>query len=618
MAVLWIANGRAGDPELAFRSVGYDDSGSSEWFGTGVTGGDFDGDGYGDVVITEPDETVFQWYPGGPSGPAKAPRITWRDTPAHDIDGDGGVWLGALVKAGDFNADGYADLVATETDPSNASVTQYLGGPGGPVESSARLFYQPPGIFGPFFGGALAGGGDVDGDGYDDLFAGDWYFQLDDSWDEANYYGAIFWYSGSDAGLDGCPEMLTYPDPAHTALTSFGMWIDAGKDLNGDGYDDLAALCQGCGETGVDGLTWFGGGAAGPTLAQGEGEVTLLADAAGNVALVQDMDGDGYDELASVAAGETQLWYGSAQGPGHGEPVVFPWARTAADGAGDLDGDGLGDLILGDYWSETVGVVFGDAARPANPEVLVLPKPEGPGSWAWWGWHVYGVGDLNADGHDDVVVPALMKDFFESSVHVYLPVCTWYADADGDGAGDPEVSQSTCHDPGAGWASAPDDCDDGDATAQGSEWYIDGDGDGYGPIGPATFGCEAPVGGGAVTVSGDCDDTDPAVHPDAEDVSGDGLDPDCDGHDGAWVFDTGDCPDTGDSGETGDTADDIDTADTAGTARADTGDAAGHDSGKEVGGDCGCAAGGAPAVWGGAAFAGVAALRRLRGRRRAG
>ena len=165
MAVLWIANGRAGDPELAFRSVGYDDSGSSEWFGTGVTGGDFDGDGYGDVVITEPDETVFQWYPGGPSGPAKAPRITWRDTPAHDIDGDGGVWLGALVKAGDFNADGYADLVATETDPSNASVTQYLGGPGGPVESSARLFYQPPGIFGPFFGGALAGGGDVDGDG---------------------------------------------------------------------------------------------------------------------------------------------------------------------------------------------------------------------------------------------------------------------------------------------------------------------------------------------------------------------------------------------------------------------------------------------------------------------
>ena len=72
-----------------------------------------------------------------------------------------------------------------------------------------------------------------------------------------------------------------------------------------------------------------------------------------------------------------------------------------------------------------------------------------------------------------------------------------------------------------------DDCDgtvDVDAEDAGS-WFLDGDGDGFG-AGEAVTACDQPAQG--VTVSGDCDDEDIQVHPDATEVC-DGVDNDCDG-----------------------------------------------------------------------------------------
>jgi hypothetical protein len=121
----------------------------------------------------------------------------------------------------------------------------------------------------------------------------------------------------------------------------------------------------------------------------------------------------------------------------------------------------------------------------------------------------------------------------------------WYADGDGDGFGDPSISELGCE-PGVGFVATGDDCDDADpAVFPGAEevcngiddncdgeidppdqpWYADADGDGFGDAAVSVDACEAPE--GHVGDDTDCDDADADVHPDADEVCN-GVDDDCD------------------------------------------------------------------------------------------
>jgi len=128
---------------------------------------------------------------------------------------------------------------------------------------------------------------------------------------------------------------------------------------------------------------------------------------------------------------------------------------------------------------------------------------------------------------------------------------SWYRDADGDGAGTPDAILRACAPP-PGYVDNRDDCDDSDRTvgpgqpeacdgvdndcdgaidagaADAVEWFVDRDGDGFGDDASAASDCPDQVPTGAVTVGGDCDDTDPAVAPGAAERC-DGRDEDCDG-----------------------------------------------------------------------------------------
>ena len=103
---------------------------------------------------------------------------------------------------------------------------------------------------------------------------------------------------------------------------------------------------------------------------------------------------------------------------------------------------------------------------------------------------------------------------------------TWYADVDGDGYGDPDVSTSSCE--GAtGYVDDATDCDDTDADVYpGLTWYADADGDGFGDPDEASEACEAPS--GTVADDTDCDDGDASVSPDGSETCND-VDDDCDG-----------------------------------------------------------------------------------------
>ena len=125
---------------------------------------------------------------------------------------------------------------------------------------------------------------------------------------------------------------------------------------------------------------------------------------------------------------------------------------------------------------------------------------------------------------------------------------TIYQDADGDGYGDVNYAMGGCGDE-PGWATNGDDCDDSDLTirpgapescnevdddcdgvvddnpADGMTSYADADGDGYGDPYVSTSGCAIPS--GYTGDRQDCDDTDSAVYPGAEEICDDGRKNNC-------------------------------------------------------------------------------------------
>jgi hypothetical protein len=131
------------------------------------------------------------------------------------------------------------------------------------------------------------------------------------------------------------------------------------------------------------------------------------------------------------------------------------------------------------------------------------------------------------------------------------PECTavFYADADGDGHGDPSAFVTDCEAP-AGYTEAPDDCDDTSAAVHpgadeicnevdddcdgtidvdaldAQTWYVDHDEDGFGDDLATAVRCDTPV--GHVDVGGDCDDSDATVAPSGTEICN-AIDDDCDG-----------------------------------------------------------------------------------------
>ena len=159
------------------------------------------------------------------------------------------------------------------------------------------------------------------------------------------------------------------------------------------------------------------------------------------------------------------------------------------------------------------------------------------------------VGDLDGDGYQAAFLGGRDCDDDDASIHPGADeLCddvdndcdddvdenpteggaTFYADADGDGFGDPDTTATRCE-ADEDWVEDATDCDDSDptSTAEGT-FYADADDDGYGDPDSATTACSAPS--GHVEDRTDCDDGDPDIHPGATEVcDGEGADEDCNG-----------------------------------------------------------------------------------------
>ncbi|HEV8320446.1 MAG TPA: VCBS repeat-containing protein [Myxococcota bacterium] len=329
----------------------------------------------------------------------------------------------------DFNGDGYADLVVgAYTASGTGRAYVYFGGPGGLFDPT------PDGTLagetaGDYFGYAVAPAGDVNGDGYDDIVVGAG--SNDTGGTDA---GRAYVYLGGPGGtFDPAPDGAL---SGETAGDQFGLSVASAGDVNGDGYDDLVVGARFNDAGGTDaGRAYVYLGGPGGTF-EPSADSTLTGEAAGDafgssVAPAGDVNGDGYDDLAVGAylndvaaadAGRAYVYLGNASATFGPVPSGTLTGEVAGDRfgfsvapAGDVNGDGYDDLVVGAYFNDAGGTSAGRAyVYFGGPAATFDSVPDGTltgqAPTDQLGISVAPAGDVNRDGYDDVVVGAYLND----------------------------------------------------------------------------------------------------------------------------------------------------------------------------------------------------------------
>lgn len=392
--------------------------GEDFWIGESVSDvGDINNDGMVDIVVSgrqrgRPDDTVLYVVFGGGDHPSGVLEVTSLDgirgAVVTLVGSRGNRVLAPVGAAGDINADGIDDFLVGGSQPAGSLVIfgQEGFGAGGTLSAAVlngangyAVDLMPPSSH---FSFSMKGAGDVNADGIDDFVVGGADDLIAGQLNQG--YGYVI-FGGQGTGASGSLDLATLDGKNGFVVKSsndtfrLGRSVDAAGDLNGDGIGDIIL------------------GAPGDA-----GETFVLYGAAG-------IGSNGLIDVDSIDGHNGFRVKGTFEGENSGITV---------SGAGDVNGDGLDDVIIGTYGTErsvlpwepsfprdpnrpflysfSSYVVFG-SDEPVQGGVIELEELDGSqgfrlesqtqitGSTIFRGGQtVEGVGDINADGIDDILI----------------------------------------------------------------------------------------------------------------------------------------------------------------------------------------------------------------------
>jgi hypothetical protein len=364
--------------------------------------GDVDQDGYDDIVIGAP----FNDENGAASG--KVYVLSGRTGALlFDVLGTPGSRHGwSVAGAGDVNLDGHADVIvgAPFHNSKRGRAYVYSGADG------QELFRKLGSGNGDQLGYAVAGGVDFDDDGHDDVIVG---APLNDK--SAKNAGQVQIYSGVSGSRIGIRLGQRKND-------RFGTAVAALTNVDGDGFGDFVVGAPMNDDSGKN---------AGKVYVYSGTDLSLLYTRRGmqageqfgrSVAAAGLVDANERDDFVVGApyfdktgasnagrvfmySGHTgdQLWAKNGQ-------VADDRSGWSVAGAGDVNGDGADDVLVGASLHDAAGVDAGRAYIRSGLNGAALDVLDGASADDRFGLSVAGIGDVNGDGFDDVLVASPKND----------------------------------------------------------------------------------------------------------------------------------------------------------------------------------------------------------------
>jgi hypothetical protein len=367
--------------------------------------GDVNGDGFDDVVVGA--------FGAGSGGIHQGQAYIYYGGSNMDNNPDviltgeaDGDQFGLLISGGgDVNGDGYDDVIVSAITHNNGGGKSgraylYYGGPN--MDNGADVIFSGE-ISGDQFGWQVSCDGDYNGDGYDDVVVGDRLSQGGHTGRITIYYGAQHMDNVADVVLNGG----AYSENANA---------NAG-DVDNDGYDDLIVgqphsnyACIYFGSNYMDNIT----------------DVNLSINYSScsfgwGVSGAGDVNIDGFDDVlvscydvSAIYTGPTFLFYGGSNMDNISDlnftgEVAGDMFGHHMSNAGDLNQDGYGDIIIGAYANDAGGtdagrayVYFGDQNMDNVSDAIFTGAAAGD----WFGDFLSGAGDVNNDSYDEVIVSA--------------------------------------------------------------------------------------------------------------------------------------------------------------------------------------------------------------------
>jgi FG-GAP repeat/Secretion system C-terminal sorting domain len=392
--------------------------------------GDVNGDGYSDVLVGAPfysnvesNEGGAFIYHGAPNGCAEVAGATLTNS-------QNGSQMGRCVNsAGDVNGDGFGDVIVSAPNYTNMQSQEgaayiYHGSAMGLSANPAAIVESN--VASGALGGAASSAGDVNGDGYSDIVVRSYSFSQG---------GDLFVYHGSSLGIDTTVQIVLRPD---FDIMGYFDWVAPAGDVNGDGFGDIVAAASifGSGQNDEPAAVVYLGSSDGIVPSP----VTLFESNYGNIGYVfcssaGDVNGDGYSDVIIGApdcsfdqSNEGVAWVilGSECGLDLNSVSLIDGDTSyagfgcAVASAGDINGDGFSDVIVGSNAYSNLenneGAVYLFLGSPNGIDSIPSTVIESNVSNMEFGKSVASAGDVNGDGYGDIIVGTTLLD----SSFIYL------------------------------------------------------------------------------------------------------------------------------------------------------------------------------------------------------